>query len=642
MARLLARAFHAVAMDRPALLLIEDLHFIDPESCLFFRLLTEVQAPKPLYLLITGRPESRETAQEIASTIVTLEPLPRTAMTKLGRSLWPTGHPSAAMMEAMVDRADGIPFILEQLVHSFDGRPDGGAAMLPQGVESLIHARLQRLSLDARTVAQVLSLLGETIDIAFLRDVMGLDTAILLAALEELERFAFVHASPGDHTHLRHRIIAEACADTIPHERRRQIHRAAIDAIKACHPSLGGRYGQLAFHAEGAADADAALAYLWEGAVEARRSCSTASINLIFDRAIELIARIGGEANGKYIDFVLMGFASMIQLGEFDKMNTHLPKVMELARDADDPALICNMLSQLGMICWFEGRYEEGMRATEEGLTIARSLSSPALTFSNQFMLANNLHGLGRVSQAIDAGRELCDLLSGELETARLGAAGIPRATTLSFMSWFMMDVGDYIEGLSFAEQGLALALREQDSYSEVLARHGLAHNLLMLHRNGEAVDCLTVAREISERNGYDAIKANLTGRMAIALSRTGRADEAITIVEECLRKQLHLRTGQLERYYLQTGYAEAHIRNGDVDRGLGLLADALAIARAIRNPCLIVNALGVRAWLLSERRPGDAGIDRDLAERAAISAEHDLVAWPPLSAFSSAAHRSA
>jgi class 3 adenylate cyclase/tetratricopeptide (TPR) repeat protein len=628
LARLLATTLCALTIDRPTLILVEDLQLIDAESREFLRLLAAAAPSQPLCLLLTGRPESLRQAREMTPNVLMLEPLGRNAMKALGETLWPGGRTPGSTLERLLDRADGIPLVLEELIHSIES-DGGGAHILPQGMESLIHARLDRLSPRAKALAQALSLLGENVDVALASEVIGLEAETLLEDLLELERFAFVHPLRGSSTHMRHQIIAEACADTIPLERRRQLHGSAVRAIVALHPSLDGLFEKLAFHSEGAGDPAAALGYLREAALEARRSSAIRSLSLIFDRAIGLIERIGEGADDDYVDFVLMAFAAMLQLGEFEKMNRHLPRVTAMARRMKKPELISSALSQLGMISWFEGRYEEGVRATEEGLALAHAVDSPALIFSNQFMLANNLHGLGRVRQAIALGRELCDMLSGELETARLGAATLPSATTLSFMSWFMMDVGEYEEGLEFAERGLEIALRAKDPFSEALARNGVAHNLMMLHRNSEAVDCLEAAREISERNGYDAIKANLAGRSAIALARSGRAGEAIAIVEDCVAKELHLRTGRLENYYLQAGYAEALFRGGETDRGLAVLDGALAIAREIGNPCLIASGLGLRARLLDAILPGDPRIGADYAERDEICARHGLTPWP-------------
>jgi class 3 adenylate cyclase/tetratricopeptide (TPR) repeat protein len=626
LARLFATAFGALVLHRPTLLLIEDLHLVDPESREFLQALATMPKPNPLCLLLTGRPESRGWAHEIATSVVVLDLLPRSAMKAIGRQLWPRGQPSKAILDLLVGRAEGIPFVLEELIHTM-GDSGGRPAALPHGVGSLIHARLQRLSDKARTLAQTLCLLGADADIELASDVLGRDIEPLLDALAELERFAFVHPSAGRPIRMRHQIISEACAETIPHRQRRDLHRAALRAIRSRYPELAGRYEQLAFHAEGSGDAAAAVDYLWNAALEARRNSAAVSLSLIFDRAVGLIETIGSTAEGRYLDFVLMAFASMVQLGEFEKVNTHLP------RRSGKPSLISSTLSQLGMICWFEGRYEEGLRATEEGLAIARSLDSPALIYSNAIMQTNLLHGMGRVARAVAEQRALCDMLSGKLETARLGAPSLPSATALSFLSWILIDVGAYEEALGHVERGLEIALRENDAHAEMLARHALARNLLALHRNEEAVECVAAAREISKRNGYDAIKANLDGRMAIALSRSGRAAEAVQLVEDCLRRRLDRRTGQLEIYYLHAGYAEALWRTGKRDRGLAVLGHALAVARRIGNPCLIVDALGLRARLVAEIAPDDRAAAADLAERAGICARYGLAAWPDLSA---------
>jgi tetratricopeptide (TPR) repeat protein len=426
----------------------------------------------------------------------------------------------------------------------------------------------------------------------------------------------------------RHQIIAEACANTIPRDQRREIHRAAIEAITRRYPDLHGHHERLAFHAEEAGDAEASLGYLWEAAVDARRNAAASSISLIYDRALRLIDRLGQAADDKYIDFGRMSFASMMQLGEFDKVNMHLPHTLELAQRKGRAEQVCSVQSQLGMIYWFEGRYEEGLQVTSEGLKMARELRSPVLIFSNQTVMANILYAMGRVDRAIAEIDELDEMLTGELETARLGTPANPKCTVLAFRSWFMRATGQYADALQYASRALAVAAREQDLYGEVLARISMGRNLLMLHRNDEAAECLSICRDIVERNGYDASKANLTGAMATALARTGKAHQAVGLVEACMESDIHLRTGQIEVCYLHAGYAEALVRSGDSERGLRALDRALAIARTIKNPWLTVECLGLRGRLLAETRPDDPCLARDLAEMRAICDQYGVVAW--------------
>ena len=617
-ARALVDGFLALTLGRPTLLLIEDLQWIDPESRHFLKLLARANAPQPFCILLTGRPESSSQAAEIADLIIHLQPLSRTNMEALGHQLWPQNR-SPTVLARAIERADGVPFILEEFLRSADVTYEKTEQSLPQSVESVIHARLQRLSPKVKSFAQTLSILGEEVEIQVATTVLGVDVGDLLNALFELDRFAFIHPLAGNSVRFRHQIIAEACANTIPRDQRREIHRAAVRAITRHHPSLNGRYEQLAFHAEEAGDAGAALDYLWEAAVEARRNAAASSLSLIYDRALNLIERLGEAAEDKLVDFARMSFASMLQLGEFHKVNLHLPRTMELARRQGRAEQVCRVQSQLGMIYWFEGRYEEALQITSEGLTTARALGSPALIFSNQIIMANVLYGMGQVDRAIAAMDELNEMLTGELETARLGTPAGPKCTVLAFRSWFMNATGQYAEALDFASRALEIAAREQDLYGEVLARIAMERNLLMLHRNDQAVECLSDAREIVERNGYDAIKANLTGALATALARTGKAHQAVGLVEACMESGMHLRTGQIEVCYLYAGYAE---------RGLSALDRALTISKSLGHPWLMVECLGLRARLLAQIKPGTPGVDQALAEMRSICDQYGIVAW--------------
>jgi hypothetical protein len=138
----------------------------------------------------------------------------------------------------------------------------------------------------------------------------------------------------------------------------------------------------------------------------------------------------------------------------------------------------------------------------------------------------------------------------------------------------------------------------------------------------------MALALTLSERDGYDAIRPNLVGRMAIALARTGRAEEAVEQVEACFASGLHRRSGQMETYYLHAGYGETLFRCGRADEGFAAIDEAMHIARAIRNPCLLVDGLGLRARLRAELDPNDPGIEADLAEQRLLCDRHGIVAW--------------
>lgn len=636
-ARALVEALAKLTAGAPTLVVVEDLHLLDLESIYCLRLMGENTASAPCMLLVTGRPESLAEARDIAATVLRLDPLPRAEMRELAHHLWPPGTPPPAIIEKVLDRADGVPFVLEQIVLSIEDARSESINLVPQSVQSVIHARLNRLSPQAKECAQALSVLGNEVEIDVALKVLDKDSEALLRDCAELERLEIVQPSIGTSIRFRHAIVAEACSETVPGRRRRELHRAAIAAITETYSDLGAQLERLAFHAESARNDEQALEYLWLAGLRARRSSASGSLFLIFQRAMQCVERIGEPAERRFVDFVLMAFAQLLNIGEFSKMSPYLPRALELAQRQNRPDKVCAALCHMGLMSWFQGRYVDCREQCERALAIAAELDNLPLKFGAKFMLASALYGTGEIKRAIDMQLELRDALSGPLETTRLGAAAIPASVVRSYLSWFMMEVGRYEEGLVHAEQALEIATREGEPYSELLARLGLGRNLLMLRRDHDAADCLQAAVNLIDQYGYDPALPHVVGLLATALARTGEAARAVWAVEAWLARGLQERTGRLELYYLNAGYAEALGRLGASSDALAAINRALDVARSISNPCLIVQGLGVRAGLLTAIEPDSAQIPADLAEQASLCRQYGLVPDEQLRVASSA-----
>ena len=625
-ARDLIETLDTLKKDAPALVVIDDLQLLDPESVLCLRLIAKAKAGPRRSLLITGRPEAAAVAWTLADTVLNLGPLPRETMVELARKLWSGAIPRPSVVEKVLDRADGVPFVLEQIALSEAVGDTVKENALPDSVQSVIHARLNHLSAKAKAFAQALSILGEEVDVDLASRTLGIEKATLLRRRSELERVSIVHPLIANSIRFRHAIVAEACAETVPGARRQQIHRAAIEAILSI--ADGGRhYERLAFHAEGAHDDERALEYLWLAALNARRASASGSLYLTFKRAMTCIERVGEPAEAKFVDFVLMAFGSLAQIGEFRSLGVYLPRALELARKQNRRDKVCAALCHMGLVSWFEARYAEGRGQSEQALEIASELNSLPLIFAAKFTLAGALYGLGALDSAITLQRELCSMLSGDLEMARLGAAGIPGSIVRSYLCWFLTQVGGYDEGLILVERAIDIAKTQGEPYSELLALLAKSRNLIKLKRHSEAIACLEYAVELIERNGYDVILPHILGTRASALARSGEGARAVRDVEAWLNSEREDRAGPLELYYLNAGYAEALSAAGDVRRGLGIADRAVEISRRISNPCLMAHGLGVRARLraLACDAPGsesDRAEQRDLCARYGIVAE--------------------
>lgn len=623
--RVLLEVFLQLNRDKPTLVVVEDYHLVDLESRDCLDQLADRYAPSGISLFLSSRPEAAEGARKFATVFLALEPLPGTEMFALAKSLQRhQDMPSKALWRA-VEKADGIPFVLEQIILSADPKTPDSFDVLPLTVQSLIHARLNKLSPEAKRVLQTISILGEQTDRTVLDELLGMAPAALGAALEELVGLAFIHTPQGASVRFRHAIIAEACATTVPSARRRELHKNAMRAIAAAHADLRNKHEMLAYHAEQAGEFADALKYLWQAGLQARRTSAMGSLQLIFARALRCIEQLGPSGETFYVDFVLMASTSMLQIGEFDVVKPHLTKALGFARGQERADKICGALCQLATIRWFEGRYTEGLAFSRDALASARQLNSMPHLFSAQLVNSILLWVTSDMVAAIALQRELQAMLSGDLENARLGATAMPSAMARSFLCWSLMEIGQYEEALGYAAAAIEIAKRGDDPYAECLARSALGNGLLVVGRNDEAVECLKLALELCDRNGYETSRPTVIGNYSVALARMGKTEEAAVISRQWLAGQASHRTGQFERFYALKGAAEAFCSVGAMEESLQIITAAINLAKRIESPCLHLRGLETRIRILNQGSLPNVQLLRDRKRLKQLAEAHGL-----------------
>ncbi len=629
-ARRLVETLSALTADIRPHLIIEDVHLIDPESLECLSMITSEQECGHIVTMMTGRPEARETLNEFARVTVLLEPMSRDEMRVMAAKLCGDGIFGQELIDRMLQQADGVPFILEQLIAYAEDAKAQPDIQLPQSVESLIHGRLNKLSRQVKSMVQTLSVIGTEVELEIASSLTNTDAKTLLAQAGELERLGLLRYEAGNLLRFTHSIVAAGCLNTVPKQKRKAIHQAAVAAIMSVYPQPDSQYERLAFHAEGAGDGDMALDYLWLAGAQARRSAAFASLTSIFRRAMQCIETYAVKSSGRYVDFVLLACPSMLQIGEFKEMRKAVPRALEIARSMENPDKICGVLCQLAMLQWFEGRNKEAKFTCEEAVALAEKLNWPPLIFASRLALANVLHGLGRVRDAIAMQEDLCIRLSDELASARLGSPAVPSSVANSFLSWFKVETGQYAEALADAEKSLRIAIGHRDSYAEVLARNAQGRVLLQQNRNSDAMRTLLAAKRICDSEGFDAINPHVTGRLAAAMARAGNIAMALKTAEQQVARTNGERTGYLEMFNLRLGYGEALFRSGQFEQGMGEIDAALAMADKINSPCLRVQGLGVRICLARMADSDRQLIASDTAELKRLCDGHGLVAWEP------------
>lgn len=627
MARALVATFGALTRSKSASVLVEDLHLLDAESREFLRLLAR-EGGASASLLMTGRPEANADAHDIAHAVLQLPALPDEDMATLAARLW-NGEPlGPEAMQELLRRADGLPFALEQIISSLDPGEIPAFDRLPLGVESLIHARVNRLSPPLRKMIQTLGVLGEETTFEVAADTLALDEDSVRDGLRELEASAFLHAGTPHSIRFRHALLAEACRTMLTRKRSEALHAAAVMAIENHHPDDPTQLGRLAHHATHAGDDTLALDYYWRAGRHARRQSARQSMKVIFDQAIEATTRVGPAADEKFADFVLLAFESMHQIGEFKPMVPLLMRTVALTRAADQREKVCIALSHLGMAHWLDAHYAGGVAYAEEAVQIAKDIGRLPLIYYSQTTLAALVHIIGQVDRSVELMSELCRIFDGPAEAMRLGGVEIPGVLSRGFLAEFLVDVGRYREAVASGEAALAIAQATREPFSEVMARIALGEAYLHNSEPERAVECLMPAKHQFEHFGLWASEPTVCGFLGAALSRCGRGEEALAMTQKVLDMNRIATPRALHALWL--GHTEARRAALGPAAALGAAASAIDFARERSAIGSLVQVLGLRARIMGEIDANDPIIARDREEQAALCERFGVVAWEP------------
>ncbi|HEX8802648.1 MAG TPA: adenylate/guanylate cyclase domain-containing protein, partial [Acidimicrobiales bacterium] len=235
--RALVRFTSAVARRRPCTLVLSDLHWADDAVLNVIGALLEGATRLPFVVLATARPTLAERWSPPEgrhhSVVVHLDPLGREAAAELLQAL--AGDRLDALDEAvrgdLLDRADGNPFFLEELVSWLEGsRP----TQLPDTLRGLVAARLDGLTLAERFAledAAVLGPRGRIEWVAIMHQKMHGGAEALAGALEGLQAKDLL-ALDGPAWEFRSELVREVTYATMTKSRRAKVHAGIADWLE--------------------------------------------------------------------------------------------------------------------------------------------------------------------------------------------------------------------------------------------------------------------------------------------------------------------------------------------------------------------------------------------------------------------------
>lgn len=310
----------------PKLLVIEDLHWLDPSSEELLRHLSLEARNLPLMLLMTSRLPLAGSNLELAGVReIFLKALsPEDIHTLVDAQVEP--YPASDRLRRTVAaRSEGNPFFVEELVRAFRERGDlvldhgtyelreGVEAVIPPTINALITSRIDRLPASAHELIAEAAVLGMQFPLAHLRALVSSDRFEEDLAL--VERRGFLDREAGGAVAslaFRHVLTQEVTYGTLLQSDRQSRHRRAAEMLEHLyHGRTEEVCDQLAHHWAQSDRRVQALPYLVTAADRAVTVGANREAIAHLEAALRLVAEQPTAAGKDQVDAIRLKLAGL-------------------------------------------------------------------------------------------------------------------------------------------------------------------------------------------------------------------------------------------------------------------------------------------------------------------------------------------
>jgi class 3 adenylate cyclase/tetratricopeptide (TPR) repeat protein len=613
---------------QPVVMMVEDLHWLDPSTLELQQLLVDRAATAPVMLLYTARPEFRPPWPLRAhQTQINLNRLSARNVRSMVEEVSARKALSATTVTTVVERTEGVPLFVEELTRALleSGDTSSTGREIPVTLHDSLLARLDRLG-PAKEILQIGAVIGSEFSYESLHAVhpiteQDLQTALHRATEAEL---VYVRGIPPDAIYqFKHALIRDAAYEALLKSRRKELHRQVAQTINERFPALKESHPEvLARHWSEAGETESAIAE-WSKAgriAEARNAFKEALES--YQRALALLNLLPESHERDTRELALtQSLVSMLSVTRgyvaLETVNA-TTRATALAEKSGNLKQLVNWVRSRGLTSMLRGDYRAAGEIADQALDLALREGSPTSIagvhqFQSQLRLLRGDH-LGCEEHFI-AGfkffddpefRQLPGLalvafgaaswnawtlghpdLAHEREIQMMSVVNRNNPFDLAFSTFFVAVLRlyerEYGQAEEQASQALELSEKHQFKYQTALSQCvlGQARAHLGRAREGVKLICLGIAgllecgncSGLTRYTAFLAAAQELDGKVVEALETVERAilessDELLNRPETLrLRGQLRLKLGQLEQ--AEAGFREAI----DLARSMGARA---------------------------------------------------------------------
>ena len=409
------------AQVRPLVLVVEDLHWIDTSSEECLTLLLDAVAGVPLLLLVTYRMGyTPPFGSRSFYTTLTLQNFSATETLAMAGHVLGTAQFPAEIHTALLEKAEGVPLFIEEVTKTLLDlgvlqREDGGYRLakrlsevnVPETIQGIIMARLDRLGEDGKRTLQLASVIGRQFLVRLLARVAGLSHRLegLLRELQALEMIYEQGHVPEPAYIFKHAVIQDVAYQSLLMQRRKGLHRAVGEAIEDLYQDrLEEHAAELAYHFVRGEVWEKALAYSRQAGEQALAQSAHREAVGSFEQALSALPHLPEQhdTHEQGIDLRLALRSARWLSSDFGRILAYLREAEALAAALDDPQRLGWVAALMAFYFSLMGDPDRAMTSSQRALAIAAAHDMAALQDEATTHLGHAYYTLGEYRHALD------------------------------------------------------------------------------------------------------------------------------------------------------------------------------------------------------------------------------------------------
>jgi class 3 adenylate cyclase/DNA-binding winged helix-turn-helix (wHTH) protein/tetratricopeptide (TPR) repeat protein len=593
------------AERQPVCFIMEDLHWVDPSTLEFLSLLIEQVPMTSMLLLLVFRPDFRPPwALRSYLTSVALGRLSRRQVETMAERITGGKALPDEVLWHVVAKTDGVPLFVEELtkmilesglVKEWEGQYMLTAPLPVLAIPATLHdsliARLDQWE-AAKPVAQLGAVVGREFAYDVLQAVWSVEEETLQQGLAQLVNAELLYQRgllPQARYVFKHALIRDAAYQSLLKSKRQQYHRqiaqvleARFSEIRETHPEL------LAHHYTEANLREEAIVY-WQKASQRaiERSANLEAVGHL-TKGLELLKTLP-ETPERIQQELMLQLALgpqllMIKDHAAEEVEQTFTRAYELCQHVEGQQHFSALVG-LWRFYSARARLQTAHELAERCFALAGRLQDAVLLQEAHVMMGSTLCHLGELVLArahLEQGIALYDRQRSRLHTFSSGNdSGV---TCLSWAAWTLWYLGYADRALTRAHEALTLAEALSHPYSLGFALfyaavlHKRRRDPQLVHKRAEALVALANER------GFVRWHAGGLILRGWALAEQGAEEEGIAQIHQGLA-MWRAHGGELGLWFFLGILAEVYGKRGQVEEGLRVLEEALAIVRRNEEP---------------------------------------------------------